>query len=115
MKLIPRWCPGGGFKIKAAVAAKCVRDLYDVPYNMVREKMVRVASDDDSYCHKLLLLDFRKQVPRDHHLPPTLSRSWIVMAISQTSMKSVSKVQQQQSMLVRALHLLEKYRLIFVP
>ncbi|KAK7677845.1 hypothetical protein QCA50_019157 [Cerrena zonata] len=39
MKLIPAWCPGGGFKRKAAVAGKYVRELYDAPYNMVRDNM----------------------------------------------------------------------------
>lgn len=40
VKLIPEWCPGGGFKTKAAVAHKYVSELYEVPYRMVREKMV---------------------------------------------------------------------------
>ena len=59
MKLIPFWCPGGGFKTKAAVAAKCVRDLYDVPYDMVREKMVRTALHIELHYHKRV--DFRFQ------------------------------------------------------
>ncbi|KAK7677862.1 hypothetical protein QCA50_019174 [Cerrena zonata] len=39
MRLIPAWCPGGGFKTEAAAVKKLVRELYDAPYNMVRENM----------------------------------------------------------------------------
>ncbi|KAK7679980.1 hypothetical protein QCA50_016926 [Cerrena zonata] len=39
LKLVPAWCPGGGFKTKAAAVDKLVRTVYDAPYNMVREKM----------------------------------------------------------------------------
>ena len=40
MSFLPSWFPGGGFKRKAAIGSVYLQELYDAPYNMVREKMV---------------------------------------------------------------------------
>ncbi|KAK7687301.1 hypothetical protein QCA50_009806 [Cerrena zonata] len=34
LKHFPSWMPGGRFKKKVTHARKCIRDMYDVPYNM---------------------------------------------------------------------------------
>lgn len=61
VKLIPSWCPGGGFKRKAAVAGKFVRELYDTPYNMVRDNMVTHSFEFAQYNVFIVSFNCREQ------------------------------------------------------
>ncbi len=42
LRHLPSWFPGAGFKKFAASCSKELNDLADIPYNFVKEQMVRL-------------------------------------------------------------------------
>jgi hypothetical protein len=46
VRYIPEWLPGANFKIEAREMRKDLERLYDVPYNFVKQQMVRLRLDN---------------------------------------------------------------------
>lgn len=77
VKRFPSWMPGGRFKKQVVHARECIRDMYDVPFKMVREKMVRRFHALVRMCFHKLYVGVRHCVVLVYFNPSgTMPRRW---------------------------------------